>query len=266
MLQLVHLNYVAIAVLLIVAGSLQIRNPKDRSSLALFVVVFLTLIEIFVNDLVLSLLCRTSTQRFDLYVYRTEQWFGLPSFHLGRLALVYPWFGNTIEIAYCLLPVAFLVLATASFLKLPLEEAAQLPWTVFYACLLVPLLYLIVPVAGPKYAISTFPFSAPPRIVPHVIYLGAIPNGVPSMHMTAALLFVYFARRWKIGLVLASIYAALTVCSTMATGEHYLLDLFAAVPYTALMIYVGGGRRLDVKSSKVAPAADSEISKETVEV
>jgi hypothetical protein len=189
----------------------------------------------------------------------------LPSFHLGRLALAYPWFGNTIEVAYYLLPVAFLLLATASFLKLPLEEAAQLPWTVFYACLLVPLLYLIFPVAGPKYAISTFPFSAP-HIVPHVIDIGAIPNGIPSMHMTAALLFVYFARRWRIGLVLASIYAAMTVCSTMATGEHYLLDLFAAVPYTALMIYVGGRRKLDVKSSTLALAADSKISKEVVGV
>lgn len=260
MLQVIHLNYFAIGLMLIVSGAMQIRNPRDRGSLALFITVFLTLIDIFVNDLVLSLLCRTSPQRFDLFVFSIERWFGSPSFHLGRLALEYPWFGNTLQDTYLLLPVAFLALATASFLKLPLEDAVQLPWTVFYACILAPLLYLIFPVAGPRYAISTFPASAPAHLVPHVIYTSAIPNGVPSMHMTAALMFVYFARRWKIGLVLTAIYAALTVCSTMANGEHYLFDLLAAVPYAMLMIYVGGGRRKATKTDTMASTVESEVS------
>jgi hypothetical protein len=260
MLHVVYWNFIVAGLLLLFSGAMQIRNPRDQRYQALFITIFLTISEMLVNDVVLSLLERTSPKRYDLFVFSTEQALGLPSFHLGRLAVDHPWFGNTLQISYFLLPVAFMVLATCCFLLQPVEVAVRLPWTILFACLLVPLLYLVFPVAGPRYAISTFPVSAPAHLVPHVIFSHAIPTGVPSMHMTAALIFVYFARRWRIGVALASMYAALTVCSTMASGEHYFLDLVAAVPYTMLMIYVGAGKRAD-ESTEMASVAPSKFSK-----
>lgn len=56
------------------------------------------------------------------------------------------------------------------------------------------------------------------------------PNCLPSMHFGWALLLALNARaRWlRNGLW---IYAALIAVATVAVGEHYLIDLIAAVPY-----------------------------------
>jgi hypothetical protein len=84
--------------------------------------------------------------------------------------------------------------------------------------------YLLFPAVGPV----------------HVGQLGAPINCMPSMHMTWALLLLVDTRgltRWAFAAV-----AVLTAWSTLATGEHYVLDLVVAVPWTWLLVFLS--RRL----------------------
>jgi PAP2 superfamily len=59
-------------------------------------------------------------------------------------------------------------------------------------------------------------------------------NCVPSMHLTWAILLAWNARSLPFRMVLWG-YAALIALATIVGGEHYLVDLIAALPYTALV-------------------------------
>lgn len=64
----------------------------------------------------------------------------------------------------------------------------------------------------------------------------AAPNCIPSMHVGMALLGLVYIRRslrWA-----ALIFVLLTAVSTISTGEHYMVDVVAAVPYIALVVAV----------------------------
>jgi membrane-associated phospholipid phosphatase len=102
-----------------------------------------------------------------------------------------------------------------------------------------PLFYLWLRVCGPQYAFSQFPRSAGP-VVAHLILLNAAPNGFPSVHTSTALLILLLAWRWRGGIALGSVYLGLIVMSTLASGQHYLFDLLAAVPYAFAVAKIAG--------------------------
>ena len=86
--------------------------------------------------------------------------------------------------------------------------------------------YLAIPAVGPQYSFSGFPRgSATPMPA------GPFPrNCFPSMHLCWALLIFLNAksRAWRI---VAALYAVLTAVVTVASGEHYVVDIIAAVPF-----------------------------------
>ena len=115
----------------------------------------------------------------------------------------------------------------------PAAETARLLQTFAVAFLGGIAVFALCPVCGPRYAFGAqFPFHAPAAIVPHRVAIAAPPNGVPSLHMAAALLILWFARHWIAGRLLAVVFVVLTVLATLGSGEHYLLDLIVAVPYS----------------------------------
>ena len=59
-------------------------------------------------------------------------------------------------------------------------------------------------------------------------------NCMPSMHLTWAILIAWNARTLPFRILLWA-YAALTAVATIAVGEHYLIDLIAAIPYAAVI-------------------------------
>lgn len=65
--------------------------------------------------------------------------------------------------------------------------------------------------------------------------LSCAPNAMPSLHLAGALLIWWNcgASRW--GRVLAAVYLVLTVVATLGFGEHYVVDLIVAVPYSLLI-------------------------------
>lgn len=178
--------------------------------------------------------------KYDQYMFCLDHSFGDPSFHAGQFLLHHLWLAYSVEAGYLMLTTPLFLLAVAYFLTQPLADAMNYVRVIALNFLLAIPLYAIFPVAGPKYAFDSFPWVVPIVTHPHAVRFFAIPNGVPSVHTSTALLILYFARRWRIGVLLGSLYLAAIVLSTMGMGEHYLVDLLTAIPYTFLLLYLGG--------------------------
>ena len=108
------------------------------------------------------------------------------------------------------------------------------------ALLIGSLLYNVCPAAGPFYAFpGTFPCH-PPQTGEFPIEGRSIPqaprNAMPSLHVDLALLIFWNAYVWGLkGRILAGFYLFFTVLATLGLGEHYLVDLVVAVPFSLAM-------------------------------
>jgi cytochrome P450 len=99
--------------------------------------------------------------------------------------------------------------------------------------------YFLYPVCGPLFAFGdAFPNAPPPaseflgqRLT--VAGADAWPNGMPSLHFASVLLAYWHARpygRWA--RAAAAVFVIGTVLATLGLGEHYLVDLVVALPFT----------------------------------
>jgi hypothetical protein len=58
-------------------------------------------------------------------------------------------------------------------------------------------------------------------------------NCMPSLHLAGALVIWWNSRLWpRWGRLLAGLFLWATIFSTLALGEHYLVDLVVALPFT----------------------------------
>jgi len=91
---------------------------------------------------------------------------------------------------------------------------AELVRACVIAAALAPIFYFLFPAVGPRW-----------------IGQPAARDCVPSLHWTWSLLFlIYSSRRMMLPM---AIFAFLTAAATMGLGEHYAIDLVAALPFTA---------------------------------
>lgn len=145
---------------------------------------------------------------YDSVLLRLD--FGVSS-TLYHWALEHPSRFILVDNIYCALPLeAAIVIAYTTR-----QARTHLLWAVCLAALLVIPCYFLMPAVGAAHIHQ--PFA--PR------------NCMPSLHFTwAALLWLntqpVWLRRCAFGFML------LTAFATLASGEHYVLDLAAAVPYT----------------------------------
>lgn len=103
-------------------------------------------------------------------------------------------------------------------------------------CFTASICFIFLPASGPGYAFTSFPFTLPTYTHPHVINLLAPPNCFPSIHMAMAIIFCLSVWRWRVGKIIGGLHIILTICATLGLGEHYLVDLIAAVPFTLLIL------------------------------
>ena len=176
------------------------------------------------------------TYRLDRFAYLFDRFFGQPAFLIGQWMRRWYWLDITARIAYSTMFSAIMILVAAYFLLRPMSEAIEIVRTLSFALLGIPV-SILIPISGPAYAIPGFPFSAP-NLSSQPIHLIAPPNGFPSLHFTVALLLLHYAFRWNIGRALAFPYLVLVFIATLGTGEHYLLDLLAAVPFSKLVLWL----------------------------
>ena len=176
--------------------------------------------------------------KYDLYAYEFGSWFGSPSFALRTFALQHHWFMLLTKLTYDFVYPA-IVGTIAAHLWLESKQSAH---RVLKTCVLnlaiAPLIYVLIPIAGPRYAFPEFP-QHPAEMIPQPMLIAAAPKGIPAIHLTMALLVLWFLRRWWWGRVAGGIYAVLMILAVLSNGEHYLLDVFTSLPYTALICFVG---------------------------
>ncbi len=229
---LVAFPSVAVAVLVILGSIWRWSNtPADRRRTEYVLVA--TIFSLILNSIAEGVVNRISSLRplkYDLYVFRIDALFGEPSFRLGRLAERYLFLHDLVSVSYEILPMVLVAVFTVYLYLRPTQEVKLLLWCFTANLFLAVPLYLLFPVCGPAFAFPTFPhLAAVPH--PHPVTLSAPPNGVPSVHMSSALLVLWLLRRWRVGLVCGAAFVALTAFATLGSGQHYLFDLLCAVPF-----------------------------------
>ncbi len=100
-------------------------------------------------------------------------------------------------------------------------------------------LYVIYPAVGPKHAFGELYPQNPPRVAQIALQPMAVPdvprNCMPSLHLAGTLAIFWNAYLWpRWGRLLAGVFLWATVFATLALGEHYLVDLVVAVPFTLI--------------------------------
>ena len=178
---------------------------------------------------------------YDLYLYMFDGSFGFqPSFLAAKAMAGSSLLRIAAALTYVSLP---FVMALVYALRLP-KDAERPSWDLITLFLLAGLggwaLYNVVPATGPGYVFKMdFPFHPLPYRSLHRLLLDQIPvntdiprNAIPSLHMAWVVLLYWNAKKLSKTLrIFLATYTVLTVLSTMGTGEHYFVDLVAALPF-----------------------------------
>lgn len=233
------------------AGYLVRRNDRYLHG---FIAAAVTVPAVLVADKAFSAFCGLSTMRYDEYFYWLDQAFGCPGYMLGRVLNAHVWLKKLVMLDYQMFIAAALGAILLTFLLRGAAEGYRAFGAVLAAFALAPVFYHLLPASGPAFAFQGFPFTEPGITSAHVLSLTAPPNCFPSDHLAAALFCLFLVRRWPVARIFAGVHVGLTILATLGLGEHYAIDLIAAVPYTAVILWVFGL----VRQGDDVPAAYSE--------
>lgn len=193
------------------------------------------------------------TEVYDAYYYAFDGLLPVPMARI--LAEVFagtPWLSSTMLVAY-----HGLIAVMGLYIVLQRTPDGRLSGYLLSRWLIAASLgyafYYLMPGIGPRAALAfMWPTRMPdPNTIPLAVitnFSDAPRNLMPSLHMTWALLIAMAAAR--IGLAArigAWVFLAATVASTLGLGEHYLIDLIVAVPFTVavhgLASFTGAGEK-----------------------
>lgn len=181
---------------------------------------------------------------YDLYLFLFDGSLGFqPSCLVGRWYDRYSWLYQFGKITY-----EGLVLAMVLFYAAYARRERSTPWFVMELYLLAGLLAYFISIlfgaTGPIYAFPAFFPHHPPlyeqlrQLVPQRVFVpDDFPrNAIPSLHLTFALQIWHNSRGLsRTSHVLAFLVLLATLFDTLGTGEHYLVDLVVAVPFTLMV-------------------------------
>lgn len=191
-----------------------------------------------VMGLALDLTIPLHTRVFDPVVSALDGAFGQPSLLVGRAADAHPALLTLMSFVYVLLPVMMAGVIALERRRVPAASQSMLR-SILLAAVAGYALYQIYPVVGPGPLLGArFPWGGPLPVGGErsllLAGLDAPRNCVPSLHFTWALLLYWQGRRLG-GAVRAAtaLWLALTALATLATGQHYFVDLVVAVPFAA---------------------------------
>lgn len=203
---------------------------------------------------------------YDLYLYLADGSFGFqPSFLIGRAMAASAVLRVAASLTYVSLP---FVMALVYALRLP--KATERPfWDLITLFLLAGLggwaLYNVVPATGPAYVFSaSFPWQSLPYPALRRLFLEQVPvngdiprNAIPSLHMAWVVLLYWNAKGLPRAVrVFLAVYLALTVVSTLGTGEHYFVDLVAGLPFAfAVQAVVAPGMKTSISRRAIAASS-----------
>jgi hypothetical protein len=200
---------------------------------------------VFSAQRVLGLANLLYPKTFDLYLFAADGAFRWqPNYALCRAMIHFPIFGGVVKLVYVSLP---FIMALIYAMRIP-KDAKRPSWDMVTLFLLAgvvgSVLYNVLPGTGPIYAFRDFfpwqslPHESLQRLRLERIFVPAdVPrNAIPSLHAAWVILLWWNSRRLSLLMrVFTGAYLVLTVISTLATGEHYLVDIVAGVPYALCM-------------------------------
>ena len=186
---------------------------------------------------------RTTPKVLDLYLCSFDASLGFqPSFAMGVLLGKLSVFARVIGFFYMNVTL-ILVIVFAEQLLRDVRKAVPVFLAFFLSNPIGTLFYTLFPALGPLYLFQdNFPLRPlPASVIQHMhlepIVLPGLRNAMPSLHMTWAILGLWFAwgtPRWV--RVAAWAFVVFTIMGTLGIGEHYLIDLVVALPFS-LMIF-----------------------------
>jgi hypothetical protein len=157
-----------------------------------------------------------------------------PSFAVGSWLIGHPFLTALTTIQYEVLFIA--VMGTYAWKRRRGNTQRTLA---IIACMLLGglVLYFLCPATGPGWAFpGTFPEHPPEAssgLMRPMPVADAPRNAMPSLHIGLALVAWWASRDLgRVARVALACFLAATVFSTLAMGEHYLIDLAVAVPYS----------------------------------
>ena len=216
-------------------------QEKERLRLGLLPPLLLVLLGYSSSGL-LAQIARRHPVTLDLYLYAFDGSLGLqPSFLVGGMVLRSTWLTRMCVFCYYALPVALLLVYAQQLVR-----SGKFTLRVFLAFLLAGpvgiMFYNLCPACGPIYL---FPAQFPRdpmtatqarELFLHPVAVNGARNAFPSLHMAWALLAWWYGKGlspWTRALLLFVL--AGTILATLGLGEHYFVDLVAAVPFAVMM-------------------------------
>jgi len=178
----------------------------------------------------------------DLYLLSFDGSLGFqPSFLVGKYYWGFPWLRRAAILAYSGLPLA-LALTYVENLTKRRARAASVGMGMFYLGLIGIFAYNLFPATGPVHIFGgLFPGHPLGTEQARTLPLSPIPvkgsrNAIPSLHMAWILWCWWWVRGLQPWLKAVILWFVLfTVISTLGTGEHYLIDLVVAFPFTLMI-------------------------------
>jgi len=202
---------------------------------------------------------------FDLSLYVFDGSFGFqPSFLMGRAMATSALLRIPALLAYTSLP---FIMALVYALRIP-KGAEKPTWDIVTLFMLAGIggwaLYNLLPASGPAYVFGpNFPGNSLPYSMLRRLALDRIPipadvprNAIPSLHMAWVVLLFWNTKSLSRAMrIFMALYLALTVISTLGTGEHYFVDLIASLPFALFVqavVWPGDKPKLSVRAAVAA--------------
>lgn len=213
-----YFNVTVVGSLIVLLASF-IRRDRDKYP-AVCVAVMFPVFHVLMS-IALRIISALHPHTVDALLYRVDLALGLNPVAVYQFVQRTSWLKILVDIVYFGLP---LPVAIGQALERPrVMLRAMILASVIAACLC----YNLVPAVGPAFALAD-PMGADLQWLadPGV---GAR-NCLPSMHLGCALLLAWNLRG-RVLKCFAWIYVGLTALATIGSGQHYFIDLIAAVPF-----------------------------------
>ena len=199
---------------------------------------------------VLNLLGHYRPFTYDPSLYYIEVRLGNPSLWMGGRFHEHPWFAQLCTMIYDTLPAW---LFAACYIQQQKEKATAVNVAAVILAISAGCIgYFILPAVGPRsFYGHLWPFTplhgmdtgTQSYFAPDIVR-----NCMPSLHTAWVMAAWLAARRFSTGCFLFfSFIAAATLIATLGLGEHYLVDLVVAIPYTAAL-WIGFDHSVTLKA------------------
>jgi hypothetical protein len=213
--------------------------------LAIYVVIpsSLFLMSDWVAAFFLDLTAKAHPLVFDLYLYSFEASLRVQfSFLFGQLFAGHHAFAYVSVWIYAALPIA-IALVYVGCLMGHRENAFPAFLALFLTGPIGILLYNLFPAVGPVHVFDRlFPWQPFTLDQVHRLFLEPIPvpglrNTMPSLHAAWSFLVFWYARSLSlVEKIAAAAVVFFILCATLGLGEHYIIDLVVAVPFTVFIL------------------------------